>query len=568
MEKNQIWAIVLSTIILGAYFFFIAPRFQQKPQNAQSDVAIEQNEQVDESVAPVEISSSEDESAVEEQNFIIETNKIRATLSNKGGDIIGFELLDHIDKDTGKGVELADNISANNRSCSLSFGGAESPTINEIFSVEQVDSKTILFTKHFNGFTLGKRYSFVDDEYMFKLDILLHSDDGKISLNQNDVAYTIRTSPQIGPHFNQKKNRYDVRQFLTFNGSKKKSLVVGSKQFKSYDKNYTWAGIVGKYFETLIVPENPSIMSTEVFYSSLVEVDDYANAQAFLPRKNFYGSDLTDTYYLYYGPRNEKDLKKYNSAQNNGWGLENKKLTESLQGYDWLGWLEIILKWILERLYSIVHNWGVAIILMTVLLKLAMFPLTRKQSLGTLKMQKLQPQMQAIQDKYKDNPQKMQMELSKLYKENNYNPMSGCLPLLLQFLIIFAMFDMFNNYFEFRGASFIPGWIPDLSTGDSIYTFQKDIPIVTAFFGNAIRILPVIYLITQLLHGKITMSGGTAAASSSAFQMKFMSYGMPIMFFFLFYSAPAGLLLYWTVSNIIQIAQQIFINKIMTKKEV
>ena len=93
---------------------------------------------------------------------------------------------------------------------------------------------------------------------------------------------------------------------------------------------------------------------------------------------------------------------------------------------------------------------------MTILLKLAMFPLTRQQSLGTLKMQALQPKITELQTKYKSNPQKLQAETAKLYKDNGYNPMSGCLPMLFQFLIIFAMYDLFNNYFEFRGASLVP----------------------------------------------------------------------------------------------------------------
>ena len=130
------------------------------------------------------------------------------------------------------------------------------------------------------------------------------------------------------------------------------------------------------------------------------------------------------------------------------------------------------------------------------------------------------------------------------------------------------MYDLFNNYFEFRGASFIPGWIPDLSTGDSVYTFNRDIPFIGSFLGNSIRILPIIYLASQLLYGKITMVGGTAAgAGSSAGQMKFMMYGMPLIFFFLFYNAPSGLLLYWTVSNIIQMGQQLIINKLMRQKK-
>ncbi|MBQ9495419.1 MAG: membrane protein insertase YidC [Treponema sp.] len=567
MEKNTVWAIVLSTIVVAVFIFlqstFFAP--QRQTQETVTEQAAEQSVETPETADAI-TSAIDLEEATDEQTVTITTDKVKAVFTNRGGDIISFELLDHIDTDTGNGVELVDNVSDFNRACAVSFGGVDNQIINELFTVEQPDENTVLFTKRFAHFTFGKRYTFIPGEYMFKLEILMHGDEGAVQLNTNNAAYTLRTSPQIGPHFDQRKNRYDVRQFVSYNGSKKKYAAVGTQQFKSYKRDYTWAGIAGKYFEALVVPVDASIMSNEPYYSSRIEVGDYANAQALLVRKPFSGSDMSDTYYLYFGPRNEKDLRIYNSSENNGWGLANIKLNESLQGYDWLGWLETILKWILERLYSVVHNWGVAIILMTILLKLAMFPLTRKQSMGTQKMQALQPKMTEIQTKYKDNPQKMQMEMQKLYKENNYNPMSGCLPMIFQFLIIFAMFDMFNNYFEFRGASFIPGWIPDLSTGDSVYTFEKHIPIVSSFLGNAIRILPIIYLASQLLYGKITMNGGTAAAGSNAAQMKFMMYGMPLLFFFLFYSAPSGLLLYWTVSNFIQLIQQLVINKLMSKK--
>ena len=185
--------------------------------------------------------------------------------------------------------------------------------------------------------------------------------------------------------------------------------------------------------------------------------------------------------------------------------------------------------------------------------------------MSSLKMQKIQPKVQALQAKYKDNPQKQQEEMAKIYKEAGYNPMSGCLPMLVQFLLLWSMFNIFNNYFEFRGASFIPGWISDLSAGDSLYTLKKSIP----FFGNQIRILPFIYLGIQLLSGKITggMAGtGTPATAQTQTQMKMMMYGMPILFFFMFYNASSGLLLYWTSSTIFQIIQQLIINTMMQKK--
>lgn len=505
-------------------------------------------------------------SKITEETFTVLTDKAEVILTNRGGDIISYKLLEHLDKDTGTGVQISDNVSEFNRTCALALGVAENSIVDELFEVEKIDDYTYFFKRNFNyngkKFSLGKRYTFMPGEYVFKLDIFIHTDD-KNGLDFDGASYTLRTSPQIGPHFNPKQNRYENRQYLAFNGSKTKKVILGSGQFKRYDKDFIWSGIAGKYFLELVIPSAADTISAG-FYSSKLEVNDYANAQAMVERRAFTGSDIQDSYFMYFGPRNEKELKRYNVSEKNGWKISGYRLNQALQTYDWLKWLETILKFIMEMLYKVVHNWGVAIIIMTILLKIAMFPLSKKQSLGTLKMQELQPKMQAIQAKYKDEPQKMQMETQKLYQQAGYNPASGCLPMLFQFLILFAMYDLFNNYFEFRGAMFIPKWIPDLSSGDTVYTLGFNIPLL----GNQIRILPVVYLASQLLFGKITQNGGmTAGNGQNGSSMKFMTYGMPIIFFFLFYNAPAGLILYWTISNFFQMGQQILINKMMAEKK-
>jgi YidC/Oxa1 family membrane protein insertase len=176
-------------------------------------------------------------------------------------------------------------------------------------------------------------------------------------------------------------------------------------------------------------------------------------------------------------------------------------------------------------------------------------------------MQELQPKIKEIQDKYKNNQQKMNEEMAKFYQTAGYNPLSGCLPLLIQFPLIFAMYNLFNNYFEFRGAMFIPGWIPDLSQGDSVFSLSSPIPLLG---WTDIRLLPVIYVVSQLLFGKVTQTPGAAQQNSS---MKFMMYGMPLMFFFMFYNAPAGLLVYWIFSNVLTLIQQVVINKMMHAKK-
>lgn len=568
---------LLSTIVLiGAFIIqpilfpnaYTAERKENSviPQDEQFDTEDIENTQKKISI----LSDIEENDKLEEKKIVLNFEKIEVELTNRGGDIISFKLNDHIDVDTGEGVQMVDNVSEFNRACALSFGDVYSPIINDLFTVEQKDENTVLFTKKFrvknddeseSSFILGKRYTFMPGEFMFKLDVLIHGENEENKIDIANTGYNLRTSPQIGPHYDPKLNRYENRQFISFNGSKAKRQIISSRQFKEYQKPYMWNGIAGKYFVELVIPENKMVMNNS-YYSSQVEVNEYANAQAIMVRKPINEQDVQDTYYMYFGPRNEKDLKVYNLADKNGWGLNGLRLSECLQSSGWLGWLETILKWIMEIVNRFVHNWGISIILMTIIIKTIMFPFTKKQSMGTLKMQEIQPKIKAIQEKYKDNPQKLNEAMTKVYQESGYNPMSGCLPMIVQFLILFAMYNLFNNYFEFRGSVFIPGWISDLSVGDSVYTFRRSIP----FFGNQLRILPLIYLASQLFYGKITGNGGTASAGSSQMQMKMMMYGMPIVFFFIFYNAPSGLLLYWTVSNIFQMGQQIVINNMMKKK--
>lgn len=569
MNKNTIIAIVLSTIVVLTSLILQPMLFPNTANN------VAESENVTEETSAVKVEEDkkdlslivEDESNknVEEQFFEITTKNAQIVLTNRGGDMISYKLLNHIDVDTKDGIQMVDNVSKTNRACAVAFGDVNSPINNEIFNVTHKDENVYFFTKSISikkedgsvsKVILGKRYTFDPESYVFKLDILIHGDDIE------NLVYTLRTSPQIGPHFDPKLNRYENRQFISFNGEKAKRQVISAKQFKSYNKDYLWNGIGGKYFVNLVVPLNPEKMDNS-YYSTLInEENNYSNAQAICVRKPF-SEDVEDSYYMYYGPREEKALKIFNVAENNSWKLSGLKLNECLNSNGWLGWLETILKWFMEVINKFVHNWGVSIIIMTILIKLLMFPFTKKQSLGTLKMQEIQPKIQAIQAKYKDNQQKLQQEMAKIYKDNGYNPMSGCLPMLVQFLILFAMYNLFNNYFEFRGSSFIPHWIEDLSSGDSIYTLKFDIP----FFGNQVRILPFIYLASQLLFGKITGNGGTAAPGTSQAQMQMMMYVMPVMFFVMFYNAPSGLLLYWTVSNIFQMGQQIIINKTMKQKK-
>ena len=601
MEKNTVWAISLSTVVLVGFFaaqtFLFPPQVQEQNQTEnqteQNSAVVENNAGSEESsvsenyssenfIAVSGNSSSESEDELTEEKFTITTNKVQVTFTNRGGDILSYELIEkdergnlkNRDADTGKGVELIENLSEKNRAFSLSLGDATHPIVNDIFNTRILGDNSIGFFKRFTSknadgttseFTLVKTYTFKPNDYTFKLDVTIDGDENFKGLDVGGASYTLRTAPQIGPKYNPKVDRYEYRELISFNGEKAKKTRLGTKQTKNYEREWVWTSMAGKYFEFIVYPENKNSMSNTVVYNSEIEVGDSANAQVKMTRKASDKNETTDSYYIYAGPRNESELKKYVSEDKNEWGLSGVHFNESLQTSGFLYWLEVILKFLLETIYKLVHNWGVSIIIVTIILKMALFPITKKSLEGTQKMQQFQPKMQALQEKYKGDPQKLQMETAKMYKEIGYNPMSGCLPMIFQFVILFAMYNLFNNYFEFRGASFIKGWIDDLSTGDHIgKTFEHGLP----FLGwNQIRILPVIYVISQLLFGKITQNGGTASSAQNSGQMKMMMYGMPIMFFFLFYNAPAGLLLYWTVSNIFQLGQQLVINKMMKNKK-
>lgn len=590
MDKNTIWAIVLSSLVLFASFF-IQSKFFSKPQPAENTEVQSQTLQntantpsavnavqgsdsmrlsaADSAEEPAEDEDAAGEEVLEEREYVIETKTIKVRFTNRGGDIIGYELKDH--SDGGTPVQMAENISATNRAFALAFGGAANAIVNDLFNAKIIDDRTIGFYKKFSvtnstggqdSFTLVKQYTFDPEEYVFKLDITIDGAKNMNGLAFGDAAYTLRSSPQIGPYYNPKVDRYERRTFIFYTKEKVKKLNLSNGQVKVYDKGFSWAGIAGKYFVQQVVPLASSAIQS-ASYSTKNEVDNFQDAQLLLVRAPVSGSFAQDSYYVYMGPKVEKNLGIYNNAAENNWKLSNLKLDEAL-GSGWLSWLETFLKFLMEFFYKLIPNWGVSIILMTILLKVAMFPLTKKSSVSTLKMQELQPRIKEIQDKYKNNPEKMNAEMGKFYKEAGYNPLSGCLPLLIQFPLIFAMFNLFNNYFEFRGAMFIPGWIPDLSVGDSIYIFPPTIPLIG---GSALRLLPIIYVASQLLFTKITQTASANAAGGGN-SMKLMMYGMPLFFFFMFYNAPAGLLLYWTVSNFLQLIQQMFINKIMHAKRV
>jgi YidC/Oxa1 family membrane protein insertase len=276
-----------------------------------------------------------------------------------------------------------------------------------------------------------------------------------------------------------------------------------------YDEGLRWVAQEDKYFFSSIVPPKKALAKL------WLEKDKIITAVKLQAGKN--------SYMLYAGPKEHDRLKTL------GVGLEH------IIDFGFFSILARPLFWILKFFYKIVGNYGWAIIILTVLTRIPFIPIVNRGQKSMKKLQQLQPKLKEIQQKYKKDPKRMQEEMMKLYKKHKVNPMSGCLPILIQIPVFFALYKVLLVAIELRGAPFM-FWIKDLSMKDPYY------------------ILPIVMGITMFVQQKMT------PAATDTQQQKIMNF-LPLIFTFLFLNFPSGLVLYWLVSNILGIAQQWYVNR-------
>ncbi|MDR2702037.1 MAG: membrane protein insertase YidC, partial [Spirochaetaceae bacterium] len=500
MEKNTVLAIVVSSLIIMGWFFLqpiLFPRPEQAPgqtghpatetspvvpaagEGAPDGKAGEFGVPAD-TPASTDISggsnvpasggnlesgpeTAEDPVSEPEERIVIETDIIQAVLSSAGGDMVSYRLKEH--KDKGEMVEMILPTQENGQAkefhaFTVAFGGLDAQPVNANFRVSKPAPLLVEFSRDFSmrgypgTFTLVKRYEFKNNEYMFQLTVYISSDSG-IPLNFNNAAYTLGFGPQIGPSFQKLDQRYEYRHYYSLANGKRSNVKPNTVQ----DSRFTWAGIAGKYFAAIVVPDNTLY---GLSFSDKPEPGISVTSHMSLIRPAINTASTSDVFHFYLGPKNQENLGRYDTGDN-GFKLRDLDFTKAGSTSGILGPLESFLKWLLLLMYKLVHNYGVAIIFLTLLVKILLFPLTKKSSEATIKMQAIAPKIKEVQAKYKDNPAKMNAELGALYKKEGHNPLSGCLPLLIQMPLFFAMYNLFNNHFDLRGAMFIPGWIPDLS---------------------------------------------------------------------------------------------------------
>jgi YidC/Oxa1 family membrane protein insertase len=365
--------------------------------------------------------------------------------------------------------------------------------------------------------------------------------------------------PQIGPHYAKLDSRNDFRSYAFYADGKRQDPKVGMGQVKELDKHVTWTGIVGKYFTAIAVLDATDY---RLVYDSHKIADGFDHSAISFERPVLKSAKTTDTYRFYMGPMKKEILANYNDSAKNAFGIAGLHADEVVTSSILIGWLATLMKYILDFFYILIPNYGIAIILLTILTKVVFLPLTFKSSESMAKMATLNPKMTEIRARLKDKPDKMNQEISELYRREKINPLSGCLPLLLQMPVFFALYNLLNSHFELRGALFIPGWIPDLSAPESVLTFPFAIPLIG---WTALRLLPLLMVASQILSSKFTQPSGTPQQGGA--QAKLFAYALPIVFLFILYDMPSGLVLYWTVQNILSTAQQVYINRLRKKKE-
>ncbi len=307
-------------------------------------------------------------------------------------------------------------------------------------------------------------------------------------------------------------------------------LDKAEKKAHLQEGDILWGALTKKYFAVIVRADRHAELST---VTAEREGGNFRQALRFPPENVEAGGTLVRKFEIYAGPQYYRKLKALGFEQ---------LLSSGFFGAFKL-WLLVALEWT----YKAVHNYGWAIVLITLAIKLLFTPLTHMSFESMKKMQALQPKLKALQERYKNDQAKLGQETMDLYKRHKVNPMSGCLPMLLQIPIFIAFYNVLAQTVELKGEPFIL-WMKDLSEPDRFWTLPFSLP----FLGDAINILPLLMIGSMVWQQKLTPQTGTAE------QQKMMMI-MPIVFGFIFYSLPSGLVLYWFVNNLLSIFHQLFI---------
>ena len=392
------------------------------------------------------------------------------------------------------------------------------------------------------GGRIVKRYEFHYNRYMVDVSVRF------VAMNQfvGNRYYALEWENGLWPTEENRKEDFDYARAYAYMGEELVTLDVSDEESVREEKTGTvdWTAIRTKYFLAAIIPGNPENLSVTLFGQGIQD-DDLLN-KVYATRLSVEiplgeVSEHSDSYQLYLGPLDYRVLEDYDV------GLES--LVMNKDWYEGLfRWISLLILPAFKALHTFIPNYGLVIIVFSILVKLLLHPLTKKSYQSMSQMQVIQPEMTEMREKYKNDPQRLNKEMMKLYQERGINPLGGCLPTLLQMPLLFALFIVFRSTIQLRGEPFIL-WINDLSRPDTL-ALGFSLP----FIGDAIHVLPFLMGLTMIWQSKLTVTDP---------KQKFMVYLMPVFITFIFYSLPSGLNLYYAVFNLLSMVQTRAIKKKM-----
>jgi len=551
MDKRTILAFILSFVILVGWSLFFGPKQEQTPVKREVPAGpVEEKvpEPQKATPSPLPASSGPDATPVkaipteDEKEIEIDTPLYTAVLSNAGPTIRSFKLKKYR-QTTDPSSPLIDLVSLKKDmgdSLLITFDNHSAPKKGTtLFQVDQnavhlspgASPKEIVFkgvTQE--GLSMVQTFRFHPDRYRIDVNVDVTNGSG------SPVEGVFRGSLKAMPPKDQGGYYAYVGFAILLNNKLEEVKVEDPSDEKTLRGPLGWVAYEDNYFMTTIVPDVPSEGSfTGRHLSSGILEGIYVQ-----PPISINPSELrTSRYALYLGPRDLGILKDF-----------GRNLDRAIN----FGWTDIIAKpllYVLRFFDTYIHNYGLSIILLTILVKILFWPLTHKSYKSMKEMQKLQPRMAKLREKYKNDKQKLNQEMMALYKTYKVNPMGGCLPMIIQIPVFFALFRVLGGCIELRHAPFA-FWINDLSAPDRLFHFPFQIPFMTPPYG--IPILTLLMGASMFIQQKMTPTPGDPA------QAKIMMF-LPIIFTFMFINFPSGLVLYWLVNNILSIGQQYRIHK-------
>lgn len=528
------------------------------------------NEAINDSTSEVTILANE---PVNEEIVVLENDKIRLLLNTKGGKIQSVQLKEYLHY-KGDSLYLFENDQESRFNLELfNRNSLRISTENEYFTpIKSADGKTVIMRlQNSSEQYIDLVYTLPEDEYMLDFDIRISG--MRNGLHPESLAnFKLNWEQKVRQQEKGRafENRYS-RIHYKYDKQDDSKLSESKNDQKELPDPIKWFAFKDQYFSAIVIADKP--FNNTILTSQLLNDSEYIKnykAEVWAPVEISTESDLISAGFKYYfGPVHYNTLKSYDDGvSNNSDKLELEEIVSL--GYKWLSWVN---KWFVIPVfnYFLTLNWGMGLIILilTIMVKIIISPLTYKSYISSAKMRVLRPQIQEIEKKYPGQEQDMMMKRQQatmeLYSKAGVSPMSGCLPMLIQMPVLLALFFFFPSAIELRQQSFL--WADDLSTFDSLISWSGNIPIITRFLGNHISIFCLLMTITNVIYTKYNMASMDTGQQTMP-GMKNMPLFMSVFMFFFLNSYPSGLNYYYFLSTLITIVITLIMKKVIDEEKI